>query len=91
MKKQKYTYLVSYNCAGGSGASVIKTNFKIRTSEHIKFISRYIEADNNIKSASVMNFILLDTEWGFWDWFKAILEFVLLLFLILSAIAAIFG
>ena len=91
MKKKKYTYLVSFGYAGGCGSTVIKTSFKIRKPEDITLLSGYIEADNNIKSVSVMNFILMDTDWGAWDWFKAILDLVLLVFLVLSAIAASFG
>ena len=91
MKKQKYTYLVSFLHAGGHGSSIVKTSFKIRTSENLKTLKVLLESSENLKSVAFTNFILMDTDWGFWEWFKSILEFVLLLFLVLCSIAAIFG
>lgn len=89
--KDKYKYLVSFVCKSGTGAQVITTSKKIRSGKDLDLIGKFIEADRCVDGVVITNYILMDTKWGVWDWFKAIVELVLLVFCILAVIASIFG
>ena len=89
--KDKYRYLVVFACKSGTGAQTMTTNHKIRSGEDLKLPTKVIEADRSVDGVVITNYILMDTKWGFWDWFKAITEMVLLAFCILAVIASIFG
>lgn len=88
--KYKYKYLVSFVCKSGHGAQVIGTGKKIRSGRDLNAISNIIKEDRNVEGVVITNYILMDTKWGIWDWFYAIVEVVLLLFCTLALIALIF-
>lgn len=88
--KDKYKYLVSFVCKSGHGAQVIGTGKKIRSGRDLIAISNIIKEDRGVDGVVITNYILMDTKWGIWDWFKAIVELILLLFCILAIIASIF-
>ena len=89
--KYKYKYLVSFAHQSGQASSVITYSSKIKNEEDLIFIKKYIEIQNKFESVVITNFILMDKEWGVWDWFVAIVELLLLVFCIFSMIASIFG
>ena len=98
MKKPKYKYLVTFaylaNGHMGIGSRIYLTRKKIRTTTDLNIISGFIEADGN-KNPVILNFILLDTIWGFWEWLRAISELALLVYcisyIVASCIAVVFA
>ena len=92
--KDKYKYLVTYiyKVEGGTGISsrIITAKKKITSAADLQLVYTFIEVDG-YKDPVLLNFILLDKQWGVWDWFVAITELILLVFCILYAIATIFG
>lgn len=89
--KVKYKYHVAYVCKTGFSSQIITTNVKIRSGEGIKLIENFIMADKRLDDVVILNFILLDKKWGFWDWLGAIAELILLVFLVLYSVASFFG
>lgn len=88
--KDKYKYLVAFAHTTGFGSTVITYKKKISSERDADLISKFIEASNHVESVSILNFILLDTKWGFWEWLSAIAEQALLVFCILALIASFF-
>lgn len=93
--KFKYTYHVSFFHSNGIGSLNVKTKKKIRSDEDIQMIKKNIETSYNFKNAGILNFILLDTKWGFGEWLSAILTVfstgLLILVTVISLFAWIFG
>lgn len=88
--KDKYKYFVSYFYKTGVAARIFTTNKKITSFSDLKLIEADILADGE-KNPVILNFILLDTKWGFWEWLSAIAELLLLVLCILAMIASVFG
>ena len=89
--KDKYKYLVSFVCRSGHGAQIIAIDKKIRSGRDLNAISNIIKEDRSVDGVVITNYILMDTKWGIWEWFKAIVELILLLFCLLALIASFFG
>lgn len=89
--KDKYKYLVSFVCKSGTGSQVVTTKHKIRSGKDLQLITAFIEADRNVDGVVIVNYILMDTKWGFLEWSITISETVLLVFCLLALFASIFG
>ena len=87
--KDKYKYFVSYFYQTGVAARIFTTNKKITSFSDLKLVEADILADGE-KNPVIVNFILLDTKWGFWEWFSAIAEMATLVLCILALIASFF-
>ena len=92
--KNKYTYHVTYayNAGGktGIGSRIFTMNKKITSNAGLRHVEGFIAADGH-KNPVILNYILMDTKWGFWEWAYAIAEMILLVFCLLALIASIFG
>lgn len=92
--KDKYKYLVTYICETESGKGVGRQIFtmkkKITGVDDIRLVEAAISGKDD-KNPVVLNYILMDTKWGVWEWLSAIAELALLVFCILALIASVFG
>ena len=92
--KDKYKYLVTYAYKAGEGTGIgsriFTLNKKITSTKQLRLVEGFIVADGH-KNPVILNFILLDTKWGFWEWAYTIAELVILALCILTLIASIFG
>lgn len=92
--KDKYKYHVTYvyNAGGktGIGSRIFTLNKKITSAKQLRLVEGFISAEGH-KNPVILNFILLDTKWSFWEWLYVIVELTLLALCILTLIASIFG
>lgn len=89
--KCKYKYLVAFAYKNGQGSVVINSRNKINSDGRVIGTTEHIQERLNLENVAITNIVLLDKEWGFGEWLVAIAELSLLVFCILSMIAAIFG
>lgn len=91
--KDKYKYHVSYICRNESGPSIgrqiITTKKKITSGIDLQYVEAFI-AGTGDKDPVILNYILMDTKWGFWEWLTAIAELGMLVLCILAIIASFF-
>ena len=92
--KDKYKYHVTYAYKAGEGTGIgsriFTLNKKITSSKQLRLVEGFIAADGH-KNPVILNFILLDTKWGFWEWLYTIAELVLLALCVLAMIASFLG
>ena len=92
--KDKYKYHVTYAYKAekgtGIGSRIFTMKKKITGSSDLRLVEGFISADGH-KYPVILNFILLDTKWGFWEWLVSIAELGLLVLCVLAMVASIFG
>lgn len=87
--KLKYTYLVAYDHSKGTGRCIISMPKKINSTADIITTEATIAKHSGTENVSINNFILLETKWGFLEYFTAITELLVLVFSILLGVSMI--